>query len=325
MITPAAKIFLSITALAGVAAVVYGTITADHFGTTLLLSLGTAAFVGAVSVTFDRQNEFAPVAVDDEAPAPPELRPAPPSRLPGGPGWPALAALAIGFVVVGFVLGGGWAVPGLALAVVAGVGWLASASSDRTGRVANLMPIGIPVAGLFAIGALMFFMSRILLAVPEAASTTIAMVVAAIILAAASVIALKPQISKRTVMASLVVGGLLMVGGGIVAAAVGGRHIEEHHSGPEPVELAAIDIKFNLAEFNLVANSQAEIDFDNGEAIPHNVAIYDNPDFRGRATFQGAVVVGPESIVYKFRAPGAGTYYFRCDIHPAMQGKVLVA
>ena len=55
-------------------------------------------------------------------------------------------------------------------------------SADTTGRQINLLPIGIPVLGLFCIASLMFFMSRILLAVPEQASTFIALAVAVIIL-----------------------------------------------------------------------------------------------------------------------------------------------
>ncbi|MGH9279236.1 MAG: hypothetical protein ACRD12_14160, partial [Acidimicrobiales bacterium] len=88
MITPPARIFFAITVLSVFAAVGYSTMTADHLGTALLLSLGTAAFVGAVSVTIARENEFAPApaAQADTAPGRPELRPAPPARLPGGPG-----------------------------------------------------------------------------------------------------------------------------------------------------------------------------------------------------------------------------------------------
>lgn len=329
MITPPARIFLAITVLCPPAAVVYSTMSADHLGTTLFLALALAAFVAAVSVTIARDNELAPATVGAgeaaDATVPPlEMRPAPPARLPGGPGWPAVAGLAAACAAVALVLGGAYAVPALALAVVAAVGWLASTSADRTGRTPNLLPIGIPVAGLFCIGALMFLMSRILLAVPEAASTTIAIVVAALILASASFVAARPNLSSRTVLAALTAAGVLMVGGGLIAASVGVRPIEKHEKGPGPVELAARDIKFDKAEIDLPATSQAEIDFQNEDKVPHNVAIYDNPDFNGRATFQGAVIVGPKSIKYKLEAPKAGTYYFRCDIHPAMQGKVVV-
>jgi plastocyanin len=277
-----------------------------------------------VSVTVARDHEVAPAVAEDAGP--PELQPAPPVRLPGGPGWPALAGLAAGFIALGFVIGPLFAIPAGVLAAVAAVGWLASAAADRTRRVANLLPLGIPVFGLFAIGSLMFLMSRILLAVPEQASTFIALAVAVLIMGVASFVALRPSISPRVVMAGLVIGGVLMTGGGLVAAAVGQRHVEEHHSGPEPVEIEARNVKFNRPEIDLHAGEEAVIDFHNDEAVPHNVAIYEREDFSGLAFFQGAVIVGPASTEYHFKAPPAGTYYFRCDIHPTtMIGKVLVA
>ncbi|MDQ4098762.1 MAG: cupredoxin domain-containing protein [Actinomycetota bacterium] len=324
MITEPAKVVLSLTAVAAVAAVIYVVLTADHGGVTLYGGLAAVAFFAGVAVTVARDNEVAPAVAEDAGP--PEFRPAPPVRLPGGPGWPALAGLAVGFIALGFLIGPLVAIPAGILASVAAVGWLASAAADRTRRVTNLLPLGIPVFGLFAIGSLMFLMSRILLAVPEQASTFIALAVAVLIMAVASFVALRPSISPRIVMAGLVIGGVLMTGGGLVAAAVGQRHVEEHHSGPEPVEIEATNVRFNLPEFELHADQEAVIDFHNDEAVPHNVAIYQTENFSGLALFQGAVIVGPESIEYRFRAPPAGTYYFRCDIHPTtMTGKVLVA
>jgi plastocyanin len=216
-------------------------------------------------------------------------------------------------------------VPGIALAVVAAVGWLASTSADRSGRTANLLPLGIPVVSLFAIASLMFFMSRILLAVPEQASTFIALIVAALILAVASFVALKPQVSSGHVLAGVVVGGLLMSAGGLVAAAVGERHIETHgeHAGAEGVEIKADNIAFDKHELELNANQPAVISFDNEEAQPHNVAIYTGED-AVQVIFQGDVVVGPITVEYRFTAPGPGTYFFRCDIHPNMKGEVKV-
>jgi plastocyanin len=324
MLTEPAKVFLPLTVLGVVLVVFYGGLTGDHAGITLFFALATVAFYAGVAVTTARENEVA-TAVSDDA-GPPELRPAPPSRLPGGPGWPIVAALAGGLIVLSFLAGVGFAVPGLALAVVAAVGWMASTSADRTGRTANLLPLGIPVVGLFAIGSLMFFMSRILLAVPEQASTFIALAVAALILAVASFVAVKPSMSTRAVMVGLVVGGLLLTSGGLVAAAVGQRDIEKHgaHAGAETLEIEADDLTFNRKEFELHANQPAVIEFTNEEVQPHNVAIYISEEAT-QVIFQGDVIVGPMTTEYRFTAPGPGNYFFRCDIHPNMKGAVHVA
>jgi plastocyanin len=325
MITQSAKVFLPLTVVGVVLAVVYATVTGDHGGITLLFGLATVAMMAAIAVTTARENEFAPATAEDAGP--PEVLPAPPTRLPGGPGWPVIGGLAAGVLALAFVGAGLMAVVGLILALVAAVGWLASASSDRTGRSPDLYPIGIPVLGLFAIGSLMFFMSRILLAVPEQASTFIAMSVATLVLGGASYMALKPAISSRTVMTGLVITGLLFGGGGLVAAAAGPRDIEEHggdHAGQATVEIVARDIAFDRQEIELTADQPAVIEFDNDEPQPHNVAIYTAEDAT-QIIFQGDVIVGPLKTEYRFTAPGPGTYFFRCDIHPNMKGTVKVA
>lgn len=324
MLTPAAKVFLPLTGLGVVAAVVYSGMTGDHTGIALFFGLALVALLAAVAVSTAR-DQLVPAPAEDAGPV--EIRPAAPARLPGGPGWPALGGVAAGLVALSFLIGGFYAVVGLVVAMIAAVGWLASASADRTGRAPNLMPIGIPVFGLFAIGSLMFFMSRILLAVPEQASTFIAMAVATVILGLASVVALKPALSSKAVMTGLVVGGILMVGGGLVATATGEREIEAHggeHAGQEVLSITARDIAFDKQEIELHANQPAVIEFDNDEVQPHNVAIYTAEDAT-QVIFQGDVIVGPLKTEYRFTAPGPGTYFFRCDIHPNMKGTVKVA
>jgi plastocyanin len=331
MITQPAKLFLPLSVLGAVAAIFYGAFTGDHAGVTMFLGLATVALFGGIAITFARQNEFvparAPSGADAEASAEaPTFRPAPAARVPGGSGWPALAGLGIGLVVLAFILGPHYAIAGVGLGLVGGVGWLGSVANDRTGRSPNLMPLGIPVVGLFAIGSLMFFMSRILLAVSEQASTFIALAVAVVIMAAASVVAVRPRVSSRAMLNILLVGGVLMIGGGLVAAAAGTRHIEEHAHEPEEIEVVARSVKFNTEEIHLHADQETKIKLDNADTAPHNVAIYGNPEFTGRALFQGAVITGGEKITYELKAPGPGTYFFRCDIHPTtMKGTVIVA
>ena len=322
MITQPAKVFLPFFGLGVVAAVIFSALTGDGVGTTLFLAIAVAGFAAGCAVTVARENEVAPSFDADTAPA---FHPLPATRLPGGWGWPALGGVGAGLLTLSLIVGPAFAIPGGALMVVAAAGWLGSIASDRTGRVANLMPIGIPVVGLFAIGSLMFFMSRILLAVPEQASTFVALGVAALILLVASLIAVKPALKPQTLLTALVVGGLLMMGGGLVAAAYGQRDVEHKGAETETVQVQAKSIKFLESQIELRAEQAATIKFNNGDPVPHNVAIYANADYTGQALFQGAVVTGPGSTEYHLTAPKAGTYYFRCDIHPVMQGKVVVS
>ena len=45
----------------------------------------------------------------------------------------------------------------------------------------------------------------------------------------------------------------------------------------------------------------------------------------GGATGPGDFITGPASVTYDFDPLDAGQFYFRCDIHPTMQGTFVVA
>ena len=55
------------------------------------------------------------------------------------------------------------------------------------------------------------------------------------------------------------------------------------------------------------------------DAVPHNVAIYAD-DSAAQSLFVGDLVEGPATVTYDVPALDPGVYYFRCDVHPQMNG-----
>jgi plastocyanin len=228
-------------------------------------------------------------------------------------------------------------------------------SRDARSRV--FLGIGIPLAALVFLGALILAFSRILLAVPEELAPWVALLFAATILTGCTLAATIRGTRGFAFLIGFLV--LTIVGGGVAGAALGERPVhslveEEAHGPPEEapaspsegesppgemppppppegqpggpggVAIVAQNIAFDTSEISLPAGGQAAIDFDNRDpGIPHNVAVY--TEAGGEALFQGEVITGPASITYRFPAPQPGQYYFQCDVHPTtMSGTVTV-
>jgi len=90
------------------------------------------------------------------------------------------------------------------------------------------------------------------------------------------------------------------------------------------IALSAAGLQFSTDQIEGDADVANTIDLDNQDAgVPHNVAIFRDAGFTDNA-FTGDLVTGPSSIEYSVPALPAGTYYFRCDVHPPMQGVYVV-
>ena len=329
MLNQASKVLLALSAISVAAMVVYAMLSGDHLGIALFASLAAAAIGGAITYASMRDTVAVPASATEGEP--PRMHPVMPARPVGGGIWPALAALAAGLVFTSLAGSIILAFAGATVGVVALVGWLAAVGTERTARrPVNLLPFGIPVLGFAFIASLMYLMSRILLAVSEITATWVALGVAAVILFFGSYFALRPNLSARTMMSVLAIGAVLMTGGGLVAAAVGEREIEHHgaeeHAGGETegVEISANNIAFDHEELDLHAGQDVTIVFHNNEGLPHNVSIYADEDAREKI-FVGDIVTGPTTVEYHVKALEAGTYFFRCDVHPNMRGTVKVA
>ena len=89
--------------------------------------------------------------------------------------------------------------------------------------------------------------------------------------------------------------------------------------------ISANKLAFDKDELELTANTAVSLVFDNQEAQPHNVAIFKGEDASGEKVFTGDLVTGPRKITYKLPALEPGGYFFRCDVHPNMTGRVTVS
>ena len=326
MFTQTSKLFLPVAGVALFLGAVYKVMSGDVMAGVLYLMVAAVAFLLGVMLSTVRENEYAPAVAGN---APPVVRPVAVRPLPGGGGWSIVAGVSVALVMIGLIQHPLFTWAGVLLAVAAGSGWVARAASETTGRPISLLPIGLPVLGLATIASVMYFMSRVLLAVSETASWVIALLVGVVILGAASIAAVRPSISGRTLAAVLAIGSVVMVGGGVFAAAVGERHIEVHseeHAGDAArVQLGAKDVTFEHDTITLAADTEVEIQFDNNDRdIQHNITILGQDPTK--PIFRGQLVTGVATATYKFHAPPAGEYKFQCDIHPAqMKGTVKVA
>ena len=87
---------------------------------------------------------------------------------------------------------------------------------------------------------------------------------------------------------------------------------------------ASNDQAFHTSSLTAVSGAPIDLVFENeDEGVPHNVAIYAD-DSGADSLFVGETIVGPEKISYDVPALDAGEYYFRCDVHPIMDGTLEV-
>jgi plastocyanin len=95
----------------------------------------------------------------------------------------------------------------------------------------------------------------------------------------------------------------------------------------QSVEVSAQNIAFNVREIRVNSGGQLRVRFNNQEAVPHNIAFYRSateitPVSPGSV---GITFTGPAVDDTVFDVPAAGSYFFRCDVHPTiMTGTFIV-
>ncbi len=196
------------------------------------------------------------------------------------------------------------------------------------------LPLVIPGLALLLIAAFAVGFAKVLLDVPPEAATVIALATAANILGACAFVALRPRVGSSTMLELLaivaypVLIGVVIAQAGIGAEAHGAvAHAPEAPPAAGGTLVSAANVAFDTSELTLTAGEETTIQFDNADSQPHNIAIYKD-QAAGVAfsdpIFQGETIQGGESITYTFDAPKKGDYYFQCDVHPNMNGTVVV-
>lgn len=95
-------------------------------------------------------------------------------------------------------------------------------------------------------------------------------------------------------------------------------------SGTPARSLVARAVKFDAAEIRVPAGQPARLRLDNEDAgIFHNIAVYRTAAATDLIA-RGELFNGPRTRDYVFAPIAAGSYYFQCDLHPAMNGTFLV-
>ena len=89
------------------------------------------------------------------------------------------------------------------------------------------------------------------------------------------------------------------------------------------VELTAADIAFDASVIEAPAGEAFTISFTNNDSAPHNVTVYVS-EGGDRIGEEGATIGQGETTELAVEALEPGTYYFQCDIHPDMNGTIVV-
>jgi plastocyanin len=90
------------------------------------------------------------------------------------------------------------------------------------------------------------------------------------------------------------------------------------------VAITANNLEFDASTIEAPAGEAFTITFTNAESQPHNVSVYSEEG--GETIVEGDIITGPdETTEVAVDALEPGTYYFRCDVHPDMEGTIVVS
>ena len=91
------------------------------------------------------------------------------------------------------------------------------------------------------------------------------------------------------------------------------------------INLMAKNMAFDKSTITVPPGAHVKVIFNNQDSgEPHNFAVYETSEAK-TSIFVGAIISGMTTTTYEFNAPTkVGTYFFRCDVHPLMNGQFIV-
>ena len=89
------------------------------------------------------------------------------------------------------------------------------------------------------------------------------------------------------------------------------------------VEITAEGLAFDATTIEAAAGEDFTITLVNNDSAPHNISMYTEEG--GESLVTGVTAEAGQTVTIDVSALDAGEYYFQCDIHPDMNGSVVVS
>lgn len=198
---------------------------------------------------------------------------------------------------------------------------------DRTQldlRDRAVLPVLIPVVAIILVEVLVFFFSRVLLATGGTPAAIIGLVVALATLFGCAAVAAADRMRTATIVGLSVLGILAVIVAGAAAAQRGPFYGDEPaHAETKGLEVGAKALAFDTKSLELPATNAA-ITLHNEDTQPHNISIFRNRTSLNTPLFRGEMVQPGQTGIYEIESLDAGVLYFHCDVHPNMNGQVVV-
>jgi hypothetical protein len=289
MFTTGSKLFLGATALAMVATIVFGITEGGVVGWTATVSLVGVTLALAVLAGVNIYGRDGNVSAMDAAATTESTAAQDP---PTPTMWPALAALALGVIVVGLVTSAAVFKIGLVLLLAVIIEWMVvawseQASVDRTYnaglRQRILHPLEFPVLAAIGLGIVIYSFSRIMLFISKTTGPAIFGIVAALVLLAGVLFAYSPGLKKSVAIGVCTIAALGLVSTGAVMAIDGEREIHAHEIIADDPSICSSNEETEAdhhASQSVAAKSSvaAEITLADGVLTAHQLGAIDQPD-----------------------------------------------